>query len=170
MSHELFHRARGMPRRAGLAGLAAGLSLLGCVAVCWTDSMAYADLSNARLERMVGVKGDCCVPGLKTTCESQPSFACVTSGVVGCESGTSAFDSCGDPSCKDSDSSNDHCGSSECTPYSITSTTCTVISSAIVVCGDNGQQCHFVTATATVDFTGCGTANICSVTSGVACQ
>lgn len=169
MWHNPFHAVRAMTVRKTLAGLATGLSLIGCVMVFCTDSMAYANLSSARSENFVGVKGTCCTPGLKTTCDSSPPFACSASGVV-CTAGTSAFDSCASPSCGDSDNSNDHCDSTEYGPYSISSTTCTVISSAVVACGQNGQQCMYVTGSATVDFTGCGSAVICAVTSGVACQ
>lgn len=155
--------------RAKLAGLAAGLSLVGCVTVFWADSRAYANLSNARLESLVGVKGICCVPGLKTSCSSTGLFACASSGVV-CDAGGTSFDTCGDATCNHSDSHADQCDSSEFSSYSITATTCAVTSAAPVPCDGGGLRCEYTTASATVDFIGCGSSSICSVTSGVACQ
>lgn len=169
MLHRFLKTAR--PRNSGsaLAGFTAALGLVGCIAVLWIDSMAYADLSTARLQSRVGNKGACCTPGLLTSCESVPPVGCSSSGVV-CNVGTSSFDQCANPTCGDSDNNNDQCDSSEYASYSISATTCTITSSATVACGSGGQQCIYLTASATVDFTGCGGATICSSTSGLSCQ
>jgi hypothetical protein len=161
--------ARPMRIRATLASLAAGLCLAGCVAVFWADSTAYANLSNPRLESLVGVKGSCCMPGQKTSCSSTGLFACASSGVV-CDAGGTSFDTCGGPGCTDSDTATDKCDSSQNASYSVTVTTCGVTSAAPVPCDGGGLRCEYVTASATVDFTGCGSSTICAVTSGAACQ
>ena len=169
MLRRLLDTARPKSWRSTLAGFAAALGLVGCIAVVWSDSMAYEDLSTARLQSRVGNKGACCTPGLLTSCESTPPVGCSSSGVV-CTVGTSSFDQCANPSCGDSDDSNDQCDSSEYTSYSISATTCTIASSATVACGSGGQQCIYLTASATANFTGCGGATICSSTSGISCQ
>jgi hypothetical protein len=169
MWYRPIHAVEAAGRRASLAGLAAGLSVVGCVAVFLSDSRAYADLSNARLESLVGTKGSCCVPGLKTSCSSTGLFACASSGVV-CDAGGYSVDTCGDPSCTNSDTSTDQCDSSEYGSYTISATTCSVTSAAPIPCDDGGMQCAFTATTSAATYTGCGTSTICSVTSGVACQ
>jgi hypothetical protein len=161
--------ARNLTRRRTLAGLAAGLSLVGCMSVVWTDSNAYATLSNTRLENLVGSKGICCSPGPMVDCESKAPFACAASGTV-CDIGTFAADSCGGPGCGDSDTSDDQCDKSNFAMESVTATTCTVISTSVIVCGASGQTCMYVTGSGTLDITGCGSATVCSVTSGASCQ
>lgn len=155
--------------RATIAVLVGSLSMVGCIAVFWTESLAYADLPSSRLESLVGVKGTCCSPGAKTDCSSQSPFACVNSSGINCDSGSS-FDNCGNPSCGDSDNRDDTCDSSGYSSYSVSSTTCTVIAGGVVSCGDSGLHCMYTTASVTVDFTGCGSNAICTTTSGPACQ
>ncbi len=168
MLHEYCQRLRPMRCRGTLAGLLASVSLLGCVAVYWAESRAYANLPNDRLENLVGVKGDCCAPGLRTDCETQPPFACTTAGIV-CDSGSS-FDSCGGPSCGDSDSGSDACDAQGYASYSVTVTTCDVIPGGEVYCETSGTHCMYTTGSATVDFNGCGQNSICSASSGPTCQ
>jgi hypothetical protein len=169
MLKQFIQAARDMRGRRKLAGLAAGLSLVGCISVVWTESNAYANLSNTRLENLVGSKGICCSPGSMVGCESKAPFACAASGTV-CDIGTFAADSCGGPACGDSDTSDDQCDKSNFEMESVLATTCTVISTSVVVCGASGQNCMYVTSTGTLDITGCGSATVCSVTSGASCQ
>ncbi len=168
MLHEYCQCLRPMRCRGTLAGLLASASLLGCVAVYWAESRAYADLPNDRLENLVGVKGDCCRPGLKTECTSTAPFACTTSGIV-CDN-QSSFDNCSSPACQDSDNAADACDGKGTAYYSVTLTTCDVIPGGEVYCETGGTHCMYTTGSATADFNGCGQNSICSVSSGPTCQ
>jgi hypothetical protein len=164
------HKKSSRKARSGatIAAVVAGLSVAGCLAVFWADSFAYADLSAARLGALVGVKGECCVPGGKTSCSSIAPYACTTEGIV-CDSG-SAFDQCGSPSCRDSDEDEDACGSDAFGEYSVSATVCYVIPGVIVPCEPEGNRCMYFTGEHTVDFVGCGGSTVCASTPGPACQ
>ncbi len=152
-----------------LAAITALLCIAGCAGVLWADSTAYVDLSNGRLQQLVGVKGMCCTPGLKTTANSGGVFGCTTTGVV-CNVGASSADTCASATCGDSDNSEDQCDSSEFANVSVSVSVCTVISSAAVPCGTGGSRCNYLTSSAIVSFVGCGTSDFCATTSGDACQ
>lgn len=160
--------ARPIRARAGIAVLVAALSFAGCVALVWADSRAYAELTSRRLDALVGVKGECCVPGGKTPCNSMVPYACTTQGIV-CDSGSS-FDQCGSPQCKDSDDDDEACGSDAFGEYAVSVTTCDVVPGVIVPCEPNGQRCMYTTGSATVDFVGCGGSSVCSSVPGQTCQ
>ena len=169
MGYRFVRRMRPLRWSANLAGLAAGLSLTGCLAVYWVESAAYANMAPDRLDKLVGVKGDCCNPGLKTNCSDKSPFACTTAGVV-CES-TNAYDNCANPSCNDSSSSSDACSSQYFAGYSVTVTICNGIPGAEVYCSTGtGTHCMYTTSSATVNFSGCGQNSICSPSQGPACQ
>jgi hypothetical protein len=159
---------RTVRRRAILAGLSAGLSLLGAVAVVWGESRAYASLTDARLESRVGSKGSCCTPGLKTACSSSGSYVCTSSGVV-CDPTATSNDTCGDPNCGDSDTKTDQCDTMNFGTYAVTVSICATTSSAPIPC-DGGLRCEFMISSGTMEYLGCGTTTICAVTSGAACQ
>ena len=129
-------------RRAILAGLSAGLSLLGTVAVVWGESRHYVSLTDARLEGRVGSKGSCCTPGLKTACSSSGTYVCTNSGVV-CDPTATSNDTCGDPNCGDSDTKTDQCDSMNFGTYAVTVTICGTTSShcclAMVDCSANSS-------------------------------
>ncbi len=155
-------------RPAALAALLMSVCVASGALVFWTESMAYGNLPSERLDQLVGVKGECCTPGLKTECGSVAPFACTTSGVV-CD-GQSSFDSCGGPSCGESESSDDGCDSQGFETISVTVGTCDVIPGGQVYCEGGAKRCMYTSGTATVDFTGCGQNSICPANPGVTCQ
>jgi hypothetical protein len=165
--HPAYARAH-LRSRATLATLACTLSLAACFAVCWTESLAYGDLSSARLAGLVGVKGECCSPGLKTFCSASAPFACSAEGVA---CGTQqAVDNCGGPSCGDSENSNDACDDDYFSAYTVTIQTCCALPGISVECAGGGSHCMYTTDTASIAFVGCGQCSFCEVTSGPACQ
>lgn len=169
MQNQSSRAARPMRSKVALAGLTACLGVAGCVAVFWTETMAYGDLPIARLDNLVGVKGTCCIPGPKTECASLAPFACSSSGSE-CSGQTSAFDTCGSPNCHDSDDDDDACDSGGLGSNSVSVTTCSSIEGYVVVCGTNGTHCAFTTSSATIDAPSCGYSKVCGTTSGAACQ
>ena len=121
-------------RRALFAGLAAVLSVLGCVAISWADSSAYTSLSNTRLDGLVGNKGKCCTPGLKTACAGSGSFVCSSSGAV-CDPSVMTSDACADPKCGDSDTRSDKCDPTlNFGVYTVSVATCSATSVAPIPC------------------------------------
>src|SRR5262249_2611057 len=132
---------------------------------------AYAELSTARLTRLVGVKGECCIPGLKTLCDDVAPFACTSEGLI-CDHVETEYDRCAAPTCKDSDKRDDKCGADAYGEFTITLQQCIGVGGAVPNCEGEGDSTHgmFVNSPAPANFMGCGGANICGVTSGIACQ
>jgi hypothetical protein len=166
MFHERINRSLAS-HRTTLACVSCVISFVACLAVSWVESRAYAGLPAARFAEHVGVKGDCCTPGLKTSCSSMYPFSCTTEGIA-CDSGE-AVDNCGSPGCSDSDNRNDVCESQYFSTYYVTLAKCTVVP-VVVSCEGGGAHCMYTTSTATAGFTGCGQCSTCEVTSGTACQ
>ncbi len=61
-------------QRTLLACLSSAASLVACLGVAWTESLAYARLPDVRLNQLVGTKGECCMPGLRTNCAFRGSL------------------------------------------------------------------------------------------------
>ena len=126
------------------------------------------DCRNVRLDQVVGTKGECCVPGLSTPCNSVSPYACTNEG-IDCDSGNS-FDQCADPVCQDSDESSDGCSTDGFNTYTVSVSTCTVVPGGVIDCDSGGEHCMYTASSSYTVFTGCGTTTICSTTTGPTCQ
>ena len=64
-------------KRAAVAAAVGLVALSGWSAALWSESQAYADLSDTALQRHVGIRGSCCSPGLKESCGDVIPLKCV---------------------------------------------------------------------------------------------
>lgn len=159
---------RSAPRAVQL--LVGFASTLACLAIYWQEANHYRPLGAERLDSFVGLKGDCCDPPKETPCDSVYPYSCGDNYIV-CDYGDYAVDSCGGFDCKESNESRDHCDTQEFAEINVTLSTCMVCSSAPMVCGEDGSQCAFITGTEIAGLFSCGTASVCSTSSGgVSCH